>query len=150
MRKLRNLIGMPVIFQRQRIGRLIQVDFSPDLKRMEGIWIDSGLRGTRYIAADHLSMVGETVILSDSRGMRKRPHVKQLMQRAISTDGSRTGAIVGAEVDEISFLVSALELSRGFWDDLWYGRQKISSYNADGNEIIVPNSTHQACREEEK
>lgn len=150
MRKLRNLIGMPVVFRRQKIGRLIQAELSPDLKRLEGIWIDGGLKGTRYIAAEHLGMIGENVVLSDSRGIRRRTRVRSLMRRAISTDGCRAGAVTGADVDELSFLVCALELSRGFWEDLWFGRLQIRSYNAQDPEIIVPDSTHQTFREEEK
>ena len=54
MRKIRNLIGMPVICRRQKIGRLVQAELSPDLTRLEGIWVDSGLKGTRYIPAEHV------------------------------------------------------------------------------------------------
>ena len=96
MRKLRNLIGMPVILHRQKIGRLIQADLSDDLKRMEGIWVDSGLKGTRYIPSEHLGMIGEMAVLTDSRGTRRRARAQSLLRRAVSTDGSRLGAIVGA------------------------------------------------------
>ena len=150
MRKLRNLIGMPVILHRQKIGRLIQADLSDDLKRMEGIWVDSGLKGTRYIPSEHLGMIGEMAVLTDSRGTRRRARAQSLLRRAVSTDGSRLGAIVGAEVDEISFLVCALELTRGFWDDLWYGRLRVDDYNAQGAEIIVTDSTQHPLKEEEQ
>lgn len=143
MRKIRNLIGMPVILHRQKIGRLIQADLSGDLKRMEGIWVDSGLKGTRYIPAEQLSMIGERAIMADHRGKRVKCTPKPLLYRAISTDGSRLGAIVGAEVDELSFLVQALELTCGFWDDLVDGRRRVEDYNAvpGGNEVIVLDST---------
>lgn len=92
-------------------------------------------------------MIGESVILADSRGSRRRTSVHPLLRRAVSTDGRRIGAIVGAQIDEISFLVCTLELSRGFWDDLWYGRLQISDFNARGTEIIVPVWTQQTDRE---
>ena len=143
MRKIRNLIGMPVILHRQKIGRLIQADLSDDLKRMEGIWVDGGLKGTRYIPAEQLSMIGERAIMADHRGKRVKCTPKPLLYRAISTDGNRLGAIVGAEVDELSFLVQALELTCGFWDDLVDGRRRVEDYNAvpGGSEVIVLDST---------
>ena len=139
MRKLRNLTGMPVIFRRQKIGRVIQAQLSSDMRELEGIWVDCGLRGTRYIAADHIGTIGEAAVIADQRGKRRRMNTKPLICRAVSTDGRRLGAIVGAEIDEVNMMVSALELSRGVWDDIYYGRIRITRYNAGENssEAIV-------------
>lgn len=143
MRKLRNLIGMPVLCRRQKLGRLVQADLSHDLRRMEGIWVDCALLGTRYITCDHLSMIGEVAVHSDDRGVRKRCAAKPLFCRAAATDGRRIGAVVGAEIDELSFLVVALEITRGFWDDLYAGRSRAENYTVspDGREVIVGGST---------
>lgn len=149
MRKIRNLIGMPVICSRRRIGRLVQADLSEDLRRLEGIWVDGGLKGTRYIPSEQLSMIGERAVIADNRGQRKKCTGRPLLYRAVSTDGSRIGAIVGAEVDEISFLVRALELTRGFWDDLYLGRSRVEAYSLQGGEVIVQDSTQDFEREEE-
>lgn len=148
MRKIRNLIGMPVICRRQKIGRLVQADLSRDLKRMEGIWVDCGLRGTRYIVSEQLSMIGEMAVMADDRGKRRRCSARAIFYRAISTDGSRIGAITGAEVDEMSFLVGALELSRGFWDDLYLGRSRVMAYNVQNAQVIISDSTHDFEMEE--
>lgn len=150
VRKLRNLIGMPVICHRKKIGRLVQAELSPDLTRMEGVWVDCGLKGTRYIPAEQLSMIGEKAVLSDSCGRRRRCNVHSMLRRAVSTDGARLGAIVGAEVDELSFLVCSLELTRGFWDDLHAGRSRVEHYNAQecGAEIIILDSTQEEEKEE--
>lgn len=152
MRKIRNLIGMPVICHRQRVGRLVQADLSADLRRMEGIWVDCGLKGTRYIPAEQLSMIGERAVMADSRGKRRRCASTSMLHRAVSTDGSRLGAIVGAEVDEISFQVRSLELTRGFWDDLRTGRSRVENYNASsgGAEVIVMDSAQDSEKEEEE
>lgn len=149
MRKIRNLAGMPVICCRRRIGRLVQAELSEDLKRLEGIWVDGGLKGTRYIPAEHLSVIGERSVIADVRGQRKRCTGKPLFYRALSTDGSRIGAIVGAEVDEISFLVHALELTRGFWDDLFLGRSRVEAYSLHDGSVIVQDSTQDSEREDE-
>ena len=152
MRKIRNLIGMPVICHRQKVGRLVQAELSPDLRRMEGIWVDSGLKGTRYIPAEQLSMIGERAVMADSRGRRRRCSSTSMLHRAVSTDGNRLGAIVGAEGDEISFQVRSLELTRGFWDDLYAGRSRVENYNAEsgGAEVIVMDSTQDSEKEEEE
>lgn len=143
MRKLRNLTGMPVIFNGRKLGRLVQASLSDDLRRMEGIWVDCGLKGTRYITSDHLSMIGDLAVHSDDRGVRRRCGSEKLLLRAISTDGARIGAAVGAEVDELSFLVTALEITHGFWDDLISGRSRyeVFSTRRDKNEVTVSNPT---------
>ena len=147
MRKLRNLIGMPVICRRQKIGRLVHAELSADLTRLEGIWVDCGLRGTRYIPCEQLEMIGERSVIADSRGVRKKCAGSALFCRAVSTNGSRLGAIVGAEVDELSFLVQALELTQGFWDDLYAGRRRVESYSAGNGEVIVSDSTQDYLKE---
>ena len=128
MRKIRNLIGMPVICRRQKIGRLVQAELSPDLKQLEGIWVDRGLRGTRYIPAEHVGTIGQVAILADNRGKRRRCNSSGLLFRAVTTDGLRIGAVVGAEIDELSFLVGALEVTLGLWDDLYAGRLRVERY----------------------
>lgn len=147
MRSIRSLIGMPVICRRQRIGRLVQADLSDDLQRLEGIWLDSGLLGTRYIPSDRLSMIGKRSVMADHRGTRRRCAASPLFRRAVTTDGRRIGAIVDAEIDELSFLVCALELTHGFWDDLALGRRRILHYSVQAQEIILADST-QENREE--
>ena len=81
MRKLRNLTGMPVLCQRQRLGRLMQAELSEDLRRLEGIWVDGGLRGTRYIPAEQLGMIGEVAVMCDGRGAKRRCNARPLFLR---------------------------------------------------------------------
>lgn len=150
MRRICSLIGMPVVCRRRKIGRLVYASLSPDLKQLDGIWVDCGLRGTRYISAEHLSMIGEMAVLSDNAGIRRRYSAAPLFFRAVSTDGSRIGAVTGAEIDEISFLVQALEISRGVWDDFYTGRVRSEAYTVkfEHGETIVVNSA-QECNKED-
>lgn len=150
MRKIRNLIGMPVLCNRQRLGRLVQVELSSDLKRLEGVWVDCGLKGSRYIAAEHLGMIGEVAVLADDRGRRRRCTAQSLLRRAAGTDGRRLGACVGAEIDEVSLLVCALEVSLGFWDDLYAGRVRAEHYTVHPgrDEVVIADPTEEAERED--
>ena len=113
--------------------------------------MDCGLPGTRYIPSDLLVMIGSVAVMTDGRGQRRRMRSKKLFCRAISTDGRRIGAITGAEIDEISFLVTALELTRGFWDDLISGRDRVTDYSVspDGLEVIVIDSAKTEDKEDD-
>jgi len=139
MKRIRTMIGMPVVLNDRRIGRVVQVELSDDLRRMEALWIGGGFRGTRRIPAESIAMLGEVAIVSDDAGVRKRLSASPLFRRAVGTDGRRLGAITGAEIDEISFSVSALELTQGFWDDLLTGRQRILHYtlNRENGNVIT-------------
>ena len=110
-----------------------------DLTRLRGIWVSAGFRGGRWIPAESLQMLGSVAVLSDSPGQRRRMRFSPLFRRATATDGTRLGAITGAEIDEISFAVTALELSRGFWDDLFTPRPRLTRYTADpnSNEVVI-------------
>ena len=145
MRKIRSLIGMPVLWMDRKLGRLVQAELSDDLHSLEGIWVDCGLKGTRFITAEHLSMIGDMAVHSDDRGLRRRCSARPLLLRAVSTDGMRIGAAVGAEFDELS----ALEITHGFWDDLYRGRSRCEAFTLkpERNEVILAHPT-QANRDE--
>ena len=139
MRKLRTLIGMPVVVQNRRIGRVVQAALSEDLTSLDGLWVDEGLRGTRLIPSESLEMLGRIAVVADEPGKRKKGRAGGLFFRAVGTDGSRLGAITGAEIDELSFAVCALELSMGFWDDLLFGRARVRRFtlNRESGDVLV-------------
>lgn len=149
MRTIRSMTGMPVVCRSKRIGRLVQTDLSTDLKQLEGIWVDRGLRGTRYIASDQLEMIGRVAVMTDNPGKKKRFTASTLLMRAVGTDGGRIGAIVGAEIDELSFIVNSLELTCGFWDDLYNRRVRIEHFSVcpERNEVIIMDSTNDPEKE---
>ncbi len=151
MRKLRNLIGLPVIVNRQKIGRLVQAELSGDLEQLKGVWVDCGLRGTRYISSERLKLIGEMAVIADDRGKRRRCGNAFPCYRAISACGQRLGAIVGAQIDELSFMVTSLELTRGFWDDLLTGRECVTKYAMNDclTEVIVLDAADQCEKEDE-
>ena len=139
MRKLRALVGLPVLCGSRRIGRVVQAQLTGDLMRLEGICVSGGLRGTRYIPAESLQLIGEVAVMADDAGRRCRSRAGPMMLRAVSTDGRRVGAITGAWIDEVSLAVTSLELSEGVWDDLLHGRRAVSHYavNPDSGEVVL-------------
>lgn len=139
MKTIRAMTGMPVVCHGRRIGRALRAELSDDLTRLSGIWVSAGLRGARWIPAEALQMVGSVAILADEGGVRRRGGMQPLFRRATATDGARLGAVTGAEIDELTFAVTALELSRGFWDDLAWGRARVSSFtvNRETGEVVT-------------
>lgn len=139
MKRMRALIGLPVISNGKRIGRVVRCELSEDLSMLEGIWITAVFFGSRFIPRDHLGVLGEVSIVSDTAGCRRRCRDKGVLRRAVGTDGSRIGAITGAEIDELTFRVQALELSCGVWDDLLNGRKRVQTFTlnqATGSVVI--------------
>ena len=130
---------MPVVCRSKRLGRLIQAELEDDLSHLKGIWVGAGLRGARWIPAESLELLGRVAILTDGCGVRRRTHFSPLLRRATATDGTRLGAVTGAEIDELSFAVTALELSRGFWDDLMTRRRRVERFtvNRETGEILI-------------
>ena len=152
MRKLRALTGLPVVCRGRRIGRLAQAELSPDLRRMDGVWIGGGFGGMRFIPSESLEMLGAVSVIADSTGNRRRRRAQSLFRRAVSTDGERLGAITDAEIDEMSFAVTSLELSAGLWDDLRRGRRRVIRYTADpatGDVIVDPADDETEARTDE-
>ncbi len=49
-KSLRSLGGLPVLCAGKRIGRVAQASLSDDLRRMDGLWVDAGLCGSRFVA----------------------------------------------------------------------------------------------------
>ncbi len=139
MRKARGLTGLPVVCEGRKYGRVLRAELSDDLTRMEGVWVGAGLRGARWIPSERLQLLGSVAVLSDCGGSRRRMEASRLPMRAVSTDGRRLGAVTGAEVDELSFRVTALELSEGVWDDLLRGRRRVTRYtvNRDRSEVVI-------------
>jgi len=139
MKNIRSLIDMPVVCCGKKTGRVAQVCLSEDLQRMDGLWIDAGLSGTRFVPAEHICRLGDAAVLTDVPGRRMRCGQQPLFLRAVSEDGLRLGAVSGAEIDELSFRVEALELSHGYLDDLLAGRTRVRSFTVSpqGGSVII-------------
>ncbi|NLF27411.1 MAG: hypothetical protein GX592_05880 [Clostridiales bacterium] len=138
-KNLRSLNGLPVVLSGRKLGRVVQASVSEDFMLMEGLWVDAGLSGTRFVPTDAIQVLGEVSVTVDSPGKRLRMRERPLFRRAVTTDGARLGAVVGATVDDMSFQICSLIVSTGVFDDLFRGRLKIRRFQAslaDG-EVIV-------------
>lgn len=148
-KNLRALCGLPVVCAGRTIGRVVEAALSKDLTRLEGIWLDAGLRGARYVPAESIQMLGEVSVSVDAPGTRRRMRQEPLFRRAVTTDGARLGAVVGATVEPMTFQVCELIVSTGYWDDLTRGRLKIRRFAiaADGG-VIADTTTREVNGDE--
>ena len=140
MHSLKSLRALKLIVNAKPSGRVVQGCLSDDLKRLEGIWVDSGLNGLRFIDADHISVIGSHAIIADEQGIRLRIRPCELFIRAVSTQGTRLGAIVDAHINDTTLLVDSLVMTEGYWDALMHARRLVANFHYDRNQkmVIVP------------
>lgn len=139
MKNTNALGGMPVVCNGARVGRVLSVQLTPDLRAMAGLHVDCGLRGRRYISAQGVRMLGDVAVLVDAYPGRTHPVSAGLPRRALSPEGVHLGCITGAWVDEFSHGVEALELSGGILEDILSGRVRVRSYHVqrDSGDIVI-------------
>lgn len=125
---LQSLQGLPVVCAGKRVGRVAQAALSDDLRRMDGLWVDAGLGGARFVPAEEIEVLGGVSVTVDAPGRREKPRRQPLFRRAVTTDGARLGAVVGARVDTATFQVTSLTVSTGYWDDLLSGRLDVRHF----------------------
>ena len=136
-KSLRSLGSLPVLCAGRRIGRVAQASLSDDLRRLEGLWVDAGLCGSRFIGAEAIEVLGEVSVTVDAPGQRRRMREKALFRRVITTGGARLGAVVDAAVDAMTFQVAGLIVSTGYWDDLVRGRLMIRHFAASPEGEVI-------------
>lgn len=140
MRALRDLVGLPVLKDGACIGHVLCGQPDPELRRLTGLWVGAGWMGARWIERQYVRQIGEVAVLATNRGRRGKAPLKPFFFRAVSTDGSRMGAIVDAEIDGSDLTLRALWLSRGYPDDLLGGRRRITKYavrETDGTVLVL-------------
>ena len=135
---MRALMGLPVIHGGRRVGRVCGVKLDGRLQSLEGLWLDIGFMGGRFLGREDIELLGDVSVLAHGRGRRERKAGKTPMYRAVSPGGQILGCVTDAFVDGESLRVEAVELSRGFWDDLTRGRRRVSEFQArDSGEVVV-------------
>lgn len=139
MRTLREIIGLPVLLEGQLTGYVLGADTDEALTKVCGLWISGVHTGSRRIEAEDIVSIGDRSVLVKSRGKRASARSGMLFRRAVTTDGTRIGAVIDCDVSD-SLDISALWLTCGYPDDLLRGRQRIERYavrSSDGT-VLIP------------
>lgn len=140
MRSAKSLLGMPIIQNGEKLGRVSFVLPSNDLSAISGLYLQSGLSGARFIESSQIDLIGDVAVLSHDGGKRASLSLRPLLRRALSGDGQHIGAITDAFVNEETLLIEALELSRGYPDDLLRGRTHIRQFSVQKNGDVIVES----------
>ncbi len=140
MRNAKSLLGMPVLRNGHRLGRVSYVLPDNTLHSVSGLYLCCGIAGSRFIECADLDMIGSVAIFAHGSGKRMPLNRQPLLLRAFSSDGQRIGAITDAIINENTLAIEALELSRGYLDDLTHGRERIRQYTVQKNGDVVVES----------
>ena len=137
---LRSLRGCKVICNGRYTGRVVQGTLCDTMTALDGLWIDRGLRGIRFVSAEHICVVGENSVVVDHTGERLRIKPKAFMVRAVTTDGMRLGAAVDAGIDGRTLAVEALAINTGWFEGLFRGLKTVRRFKYDiaSSRVIVP------------
>ena len=105
------------------------------------MWLDRGVRGMRFLCAEHIRVIGAHCVVADDAGQRLKMKPRRMLLRAISTDGARLGAIADAAFDETSLAVKHLILYRS-WTDAFLGGVPVTVFcrDLDSDRVIVSQS----------
>lgn len=138
MRSAKSLIGMPVVLGNKKLGRVARILPNDSLTAVRGMEFSRGFGASRLIECADLDVVGDVVVLVRSAGCRTSNAERPLFRRALLPDGSRIGAVTDLLLDEKTLRIEALELTRGYPDDLLRGRSHIRQYCiGKGGDVIV-------------
>ncbi len=137
MRSVKSLIGLPVIRECRALGYVCAAIPDGALHRLERVYFSTG-GGLRFVTADEVDCLGEVAVLVRAPGVKSAPPQAALPRRALSSEGGRLGAITDALIDEDTFEIRWLELSRGVFDDWMRGRLRIDRFGVlPGGEVII-------------
>ena len=131
---------MPVVCSGETLGRVSYVLPDEQLRTVSGLYLYCGITGSRFIECAQLDMIGDVAVLAHGHGRRMQTSQRPLFRRAFSSDGRRIGAITDAVIDEKTLCIEALELSRGYLDDLTNGRTRIRQFIVQKNGDVVVES----------
>lgn len=137
MKNARSMLGMPVICDGRKLGRASSVLTADALNAVSGLFLHCGLAGSRFIGSGELDLIGDIAILAHSPGRRLQPARPPLLRRAVSPGGERIGAITDVLLAEGTLRIEALELSRGYLDDLACGRASVRQFTVQKNGDVV-------------
>lgn len=110
---LRQLEGLPVIWQDRQIGFVERSVPDSDAKHLQGLIIRKGLGAAKWAPSRAISLIGKRCVLLSSKpvSMPKQP-IPQL-KLAYLTSGERVGPITDGLLHRGSFRLVALEISPG-------------------------------------
>ncbi len=150
MTGLKKMVGLPVIVNGKAAGSVLRGVLTEDGRALRGLVMRGGLRGTRWIPREQITLVGRLSVIATGKPLRMPRAADYRLFRVSNTDGARLGVVTDALINEETLRVSALEISGGPLDDLIDGRWYVTNYHvrpmgAMGH-VTVPLSREEVSR----
>lgn len=139
---MKKLIGLPVIFDGRQVGVVVRGVLQEDGKSLRGLVIRGGMRGSRWLDAKSIELMGKISVLTSARPARLPKAANFRLFRVTDADGLRVGIVTDAMLDEATLGVTALEISSGPVDDLIDGRFYATRFDVksmgDTGHVTIP------------
>lgn len=133
MKLINRLKGMPVIDHKtgRTIGKVEQGWLHAGGRRLQGISIKAeGLRATKlYASMEDIRLIGHVSIIVTAAHKKTAPEDgPDLGARVWNTEGEKLGWLTNAMIEEETGNIQALEVSRGYFDDVVHGRIWVNEF----------------------
>lgn len=127
---LRQLEGLPVIWQDRQMGFVERVVPDPDARYLQGIILRKGLGAAKWAARERISVIGKRCVLLSGKpeSLPRSPFPE--LKLAYLTTGERIGPITDGLLYRGSLRLMALEISPG-------GLQRLRGQTAYAREYCV-------------
>ena len=126
---LNRLVGLTVVVGEKQDGHVLRGVLSRDGRRLRGLVVRGGLRGTRWLSGEDISVLGDVSVIARSKPGRCPKDSAFRLFRVTDTLGARLGVVTDALIDEKTLNVVALQVSSGPIDDLISGRWYATSFS---------------------
>ena len=141
LKSVRSLTGMPVVDAESgaRLGRVLRASVNAELTRLDGVWANVGWIRVRFYPSEAIRLIGDVAVLVADAEARKPRGSAFRMRRALNGAGRLLGAATDAFLDGETLKIEALEISRGFWEDIVSGRETVREFAVrlpDGDALV--------------
>lgn len=137
MRRLNEVIGLPVMCGGRRVGVVSSLCLSPDARDVTGLNMQRGFRGSIFVPGRSIRLLGEKQVEVAPLKEEKARHAARFGP-VCNAQGMKLGLITDAAIDERTLHVTALEVTFGPIDDLISGRRWVRRFTAQAHRIVIP------------
>lgn len=116
------MMGLPIILDGKAAGSVVRGVLAMDGRSLRGIVMRGGLRGTKWLPREQITLVGNLSVIAHGKPRRLPRDAGYRLFRVTNAEGARLGIVTDALLKEDTLRVAALEISAGPLDDLITGR----------------------------
>lgn len=132
MKRLNELIGLPVMCGGQRMGFVSALCLSPDVHDVIGLNLQRAFRSGIFVPESGIRRLGDRFVEIE-RPQSQKARAPAKFSPACDAQGMQLGVITDAAIDEKTLHVAALEISFGPLDDLIGGRRWVHRFTAEAD-----------------